>query len=194
MESAQQDLVVRIGVNAHDAKVFKAHAAPLGLCDNVIHALKLLANQLKDGDSPIQSLATGLHERSRKGIIGRCKKIHPNRQSTIVRWTSVTCVKAPDRSRSHPEAAVREGADEFTLRADEVGTLKAFINVDYIEYDRWEPPLVDDAYWHATCQAIYQRTEGEEWEELYCHCGEMSKATGAKNPSESRKSKKPFGQ
>ena len=39
------------------------------------------------------------------------------------------CVKAPDRSRSRspqfseafPEAAIREGADELTLRADEVG-------------------------------------------------------------------------
>ena len=38
-------LVVQIGVNANEAKVFKAHTAPLGLCDNLINALKLLANQ-----------------------------------------------------------------------------------------------------------------------------------------------------
>ena len=52
-----------------EAKVFKSHAAPLGLCDNLINSLKLLANQQTDGDTPIQSIVTGLHERSRKGIM-----------------------------------------------------------------------------------------------------------------------------
>ena len=32
-----------------------------GLCDNLISALKLLANQQKDGESPIQSIVIGLH-------------------------------------------------------------------------------------------------------------------------------------
>ena len=62
-------LVVQIGVNANEAKVFKAHATPLGLCDNLINALKLLTNQQTDGDSPIQSIVSGVHERSRRGII-----------------------------------------------------------------------------------------------------------------------------
>ena len=61
-------LVVQFGVNANEAKVFTAYAAPLVLCDNLINALKLLANQQKDGDSPIQSVVTGLHERSRSGF------------------------------------------------------------------------------------------------------------------------------
>ena len=38
-------LVVQLGVNANEAKVFKAHAAPLGLCGNLTNALKLLATQ-----------------------------------------------------------------------------------------------------------------------------------------------------
>ena len=54
--------MVQLGTNANEAKVFKAHAAPQGLCDNLINALKLLASQQKDVDSPIQSVATGLHE------------------------------------------------------------------------------------------------------------------------------------
>ena len=40
-------LVVQLGVNAHEAKVFKARAALLGLCDNLINELELLANQQK---------------------------------------------------------------------------------------------------------------------------------------------------
>ena len=59
-------LVVQLGANTDRGNVFEAHAAPLGLCDNLINALKLLANQQKDGDSPIQSITTGLHERSRR--------------------------------------------------------------------------------------------------------------------------------
>ena len=85
----------------------------------------------------------------------------------------------------YPEAAIRDGADWLTLRADEAGT---FIIIDHIEYDRWEPPLVV-ADWHAFSQAIFKGIEGDEWEEPYCSCKEMSKATGAKKPSESQKAK-----
>ena len=61
--------MVQLGTNASEAKLFKAHAAPQGPCDNLVNALKLLANQQKEGDSPIQTIVTGLHERSRKGIM-----------------------------------------------------------------------------------------------------------------------------
>ena len=42
---------------------------------------------------------------------------------------------------------------------------------------------------HAFHQANYKGFEGEELEELYCHYREMSKATGARKPSESQKAK-----
>ena len=84
-------LVVQLGVNANEAKVFKAHAAPLGLCDNLINALKLQANQQKYGDSPIQSFVTGLHERSRKGIMNGLRSF--SKEENIVLWTWVICVR-----------------------------------------------------------------------------------------------------
>ena len=63
--------MVQLGANAHEAKVFRSTCSAFGeLCDNLINALKLLANQQKDGDSPNQSIVTGLHERSRRGIMG----------------------------------------------------------------------------------------------------------------------------
>ena len=92
-------------------------------------------------------------------------------------------VRKQEFSEAYPEAAIREGASELTLRADEVGTLKAFINIDHIENDRWVPPLVD-ANWQ----------EGEDWEELCCHYREMSKATGARKSQVKIKKEKPFGQ
>ena len=43
------------------------------LCDNLVNSLKLLANQLKNGDSPIESIVTRFHDKSRKDIIDRSR-------------------------------------------------------------------------------------------------------------------------
>ena len=66
---APNRILVVLSTNANEAKVFKAHAAPQRLCENLINALKLLAKIQTDGDSPIQSILTGLHERTRRGIM-----------------------------------------------------------------------------------------------------------------------------
>ena len=47
---------MQFGTKKDEAKVFRALAVPQGLCENLINALKLLANQQKDGDSPIQNI------------------------------------------------------------------------------------------------------------------------------------------
>ena len=48
-------LVAQSGESASQAKVFKAHAVPQGLRENLINALNVLANQQKRwSDSPIQ--------------------------------------------------------------------------------------------------------------------------------------------
>ena len=83
---------------------------------------------------------------------------------------------------------LREGADDLTLRAEEINTQKACINVDHIYEKLWGPPSAD-ADWHAFCQAIYKGVEGSEWRELYHHYRDLSKAAGAKKPSESQKAK-----
>ena len=55
-------LVVQTGERIDQAKVFKAHAVPQGLCANLINARKLLANQQEDGDGLIQNIVTNLCE------------------------------------------------------------------------------------------------------------------------------------
>ena len=60
-------LVVQLGTNEDEAKVFRARAVPQGLCENLTNALKLLVNQQRDGDSP--NIVTGLRERSRGGVM-----------------------------------------------------------------------------------------------------------------------------
>ena len=69
-----------VSANAHEAKAFKAHAAPQGLCDNLVNALKLLTNQQKDGVSPLESIVTGLREKSREGIMEGAQKLHRSGQ------------------------------------------------------------------------------------------------------------------
>ena len=73
------------------------------------------------------------------------------------------------------------------LRTGEVGSPRncVCIKVDHIAEDRWGPPLVD-ADWHAFCPAIYKGIEGKDWEELYEHYKEMSRAAGVRKPSESQ--------
>ena len=61
-------LVVQTGESVNQAKVFRAHAVPQGLCGNLTNALKLLANQQEDGDDFVQSTVTNLCEESRKGL------------------------------------------------------------------------------------------------------------------------------
>ena len=50
-------------------RVSKRMRVPQGECENLINALKVLANQQKDGDIPMQSVVTGHCERRRKGIM-----------------------------------------------------------------------------------------------------------------------------
>ena len=164
-------LVVQIEADADRAKVFKAHAAPLGLCDNLINARKLLANQQTDGDSPTQSIVTGLHERSRRGIMDGLRRfIAADNHSAVEagdlrRGTISVQVKKAQFSEAFPGAIIRDGADELTLRAEEVGVQRAFINTKHIELERWGPPPVD-ADCHAFCQTIFIGVVGHEWEEL----------------------------
>ena len=61
-------LVVQTNESVNQAKVFKAHVVPEGLCGNLITALKLLANQQEDGDGLVQNIVTNLCEVSRKGL------------------------------------------------------------------------------------------------------------------------------
>ena len=67
-----------------------------------------------------------------------------------------------------PEAVVREGADELTLRPEEEGTLRTFIDTTDVGDNRWRPPVVDED-WHAFCQVIVEGVEGSRMGDHACH-------------------------
>ena len=54
--------------------MFRAHVAPQGVCDNLINALKLLANQHQDGDGPVKVLVWGFQERSQLKMMEELRK------------------------------------------------------------------------------------------------------------------------
>ena len=56
--------------------------------------------------------------------------------------------------------AVREGADELTLRREEEGMLRTLVETTSVGDSRWRAPLVDE-HWHAMCQAICTGVDGQ---------------------------------
>ena len=167
---------------------------PLEVCDNLVNALERLANQQIDGDSPIKSVVTGLHERSRIGIMEGLRSFIEvdNRSAVDVgglrRGTMSIQVMKLKFSEALPDAVIREGADELTFGF--VANLHR--STKHIELERWGPPVVD-AGWHASCQAKHKGIEGKEGEALYSHFRELHQATATKKPGDSQEAR-PFGQ
>ena len=59
---------------------------------------------------------------------------------SLSRGTGTFQVRKPKVPEGCVDVIVRENSDELTLRAEEVGTSKALVNVNHIEQERWEPP------------------------------------------------------
>ena len=187
-------LVVQFGAKKDRAQVFKAHAAPLGLCDDLVNALKLLVNQQKMVIVRFKALKQACTKEAEEASWTGVRRLAEADNHSAVdvgdlrRGTPSVNEKEPQFSEAFPEAVIIEGANELTLRSDEVGTQRAFTNAEHIEFERWRPPPVD-ADCHAFCQAIHKGIEGKEWEDLYYHFRELSQAAGAKKPSASQKAK-----
>ena len=56
-------LVIQDNPNRGEGKVIRAHVARQGLCDNLINTIRLLENQMTDGDSPVRMIVRGLLEK-----------------------------------------------------------------------------------------------------------------------------------
>ena len=187
-------LVVQTGESVEQAKVFKAHAIPQGVCANLINVLKLLANQQEDGDGLLQNVVTNLGKGSRKGLTDGLRdfiRVDNDRAldvGEVRRGTGTFKVRKPKVPEGGSDVTIRERPDELTQRAEEVETWKTLIDVNHIEPERWCPPLVD-ADWYAFCQALYKGIEGKDWEEMYDSYKEMSKAVGVKKPHEAQKAR-----
>ena len=142
-------LVVQTGESFEQAKVFKAHAVPRGLCAILINPLKLLANQQEDGDGLLQNIVTNVGKGRRKGLTDGLRELIEvdNERALDVgalrRGTGTFKVRKPKAPEEGSDVIIRESPDELTLMAEEVETSKALTNVNHIEPERWCPPLAD---------------------------------------------------
>ena len=126
---------MQLGTNEDEAKVFRAHAVPQGLCENLISALKLLASQQKDGDSSLQNIIMGLNEKCRERITNGLRSFIASDTYSAVevghlrRGQRSFNVVRPKMNGDRSEV-LREGAGDLTPRPEEFCALKACIDVD----------------------------------------------------------------
>ena len=117
LEATKQALVVQTGDGIEQAKVFKAHAVPRGLCANLINALKLLANQQEDGDGLLQNIVKDLGKESRKGVTDGLREfinVDTERAfdvGSLRQGTGTFKVRKPKVPEGCPEVTVRERVD-----------------------------------------------------------------------------------
>ena len=174
---------MQTGESVNKAKVYKAPAVPQGFCGNLINALTLLANQQEDGDGFTQNIVKNFGERSTKGLTNGLRNFIQvgNQRAFEVGYLSKGMgkfrVRRPKGSEGCPEVTVRESPDELTLRAEEVGSWRTYVNVDHIEKEGWGHLLVDYD-WYAFCRALCKGIEGEDSGESYDAYKEMSRAVG----------------
>ena len=114
--------VVQTGESVEQAKVFKAHAIPQGLCENLIDASKLLANQQEDGDGLLQNIVTNLGKGSRKGLTEGLQDfmLVDNERALDVgelhRGTGTCKVRRPKVPEGGSDVTIRESPDELTFK------------------------------------------------------------------------------
>ena len=94
---------------------------------------------------PFQSIVTGLHERSRRGIMDGLRSFIEvdNRSAMDVGGLRRSTISIPLQktqfSKAFPGAVIIECADELTLRAEELGSLRALTDTKHIELEKWRP-------------------------------------------------------
>ena len=145
-------MVIQDGTNRREAKAFRAHAPPHGVCDNLDYEIKLLASQYQCDVSPVRVLVKGLQERSRLKMMEGLRK--------FIMMDNHEAIRTGDLENAQesyvPEAVVRDGADEVTLQREEEGMPRTFVNTTKVGDTGLGPPLVDED-WHATLSSHLPR-------------------------------------
>ena len=126
---------MQTGDRTEQAMVFKAHAVPQGLCANLVNELKLLANQQK-----ITEYCEG--PRHSRAVCVNALRLRMSAPLMLDRYAGAGGafqVRKPKVPEGSSDVIVRESRDELTLRAEEVKTSKALMNVGHIQPGKMEP-------------------------------------------------------
>ena len=105
----------------------------------------MLANQQEDGDGLLQNIVTNLGKDSGRGLTDGLRefiKVYNERAldvGALRRGTGTFKVRKPQVPEGGSDVTVWEGQDGLTLRAEEVNSSKALMDVNHIELERWSP-------------------------------------------------------
>ena len=117
---------------------FSGHMRPTRtFFEYLINALKLLANQQKDGDILIQNIIVGLEEKYKERTANGLRSFVTSDNYSAVEMGHLRRGQRPSRvvklkMSGDSLEVLREGTDALTLRAEDFDSLKACINMDHI--------------------------------------------------------------
>ena len=102
--------------------MFRALAPPQAACGHLMYAFKLLANLPTGGDNLMDTIFEGLQEQGRFKITSERRRLKEVDNHEAVKIgdlrnsEAIEVVKSKFNKKIYQSAAVREGADELTLR------------------------------------------------------------------------------
>ncbi len=153
LEGPEQNLGYTGRWGPSEAKVFRAHVPPQGACENLVRSVKLLANLQNGGGNLVDTIFNGSQERSRLKVTYESRRFTEVDNRKAVKTDelekhseAMKVVRLNLNRATFPDATIREGVDEWTVRAGMLRTL---------------PPVDED--WLAICEAIYRGVEGAEY-------------------------------
>ena len=127
-------LVIQDITDWREAKVFRAHAAPQGVCDR-----KMVTAQ--DGGTGLSRGRLRITRGLRRFIM--VDNHEAVKDGDLEKNVESRSVVKPKFTTEFLEAVVREAAEELTLRAEEAGAWCTFIDTQACGTQKsWEPPLV----------------------------------------------------
>ena len=144
------------------------HAPPLGACESLVCALKLVANQQTGGDRPVDTICDGLQEQDRMNISSE--------------WRRFIEVDQGGQARVFfPNVVIRKKeVDDLALPEGKAGILRTIIDTSIVEVSRWRLPPVDEE-WHAIFSSHLLRRRGSGMEEQEVKVRHPSESSRARN-------------
>ena len=129
--------------DASDVKALRVHVSPQGSDDNLLRALQWLANLQNEVDSLLSTVSPGIKARSRMETMDNLRQFiqvdnveavqigHMKRNSEAIK-----VVRPLFDKETFSNAAFSENSDELTLRTEEAGVQRIFINTTEVGDNR----------------------------------------------------------
>ena len=151
-------------------KVFRAHAPPEGPCENLMCAIKLLAILHAGGANLVDRIFEGLQEQRLK-ITNEIRRFIEVDKNEVVKIgdleknsEAIKVVRPNFNKEIFPDATIRAGVGELTLRTGEAGTLRTLMGShrSLTRLARSLPCQLQGRRWSGMREVVLQVCGGEQ--------------------------------